>query len=169
MTSETTAWSEESARRVVAAQVAEAARINSKARELVGFVGIVLGLLAAAASQSGAAGGVWGGLFRFFAITSVAALLWAALHVVQRLVLQKPQLRDIGPEALDGYLNDPELARIDIEELRARAFYDLTAAATNNAPLLEEAHGDFAAGYGYFAVGLAAAALAVVALILALI
>jgi hypothetical protein len=153
----------------VSAQVAEATRINSRARELVGFVGIVLGLLAAAASQSSGADGLCGGLFRFFAIVAVAALLWAALHVVQRLVLQRPQLRDIGPAALESYLNDPAMATVDLEELQARAFYDLSEAAATNAQLVEQAHDDFAAGYGFFAIGLCGAALAIVALILALI
>ncbi|HVX32160.1 MAG TPA: hypothetical protein VHA80_03385 [Solirubrobacterales bacterium] len=69
----TTAWLEETARRVVDAQLGEAARINSRARELVGFVGILLGLLATAASQSGGADGVAGGLFRVLVIVAVAA------------------------------------------------------------------------------------------------
>lgn len=165
----TTAWLEGMARRSVGAQLAEGARMDSRARELVGFVGIVLGLLATAASQSGAANGLWGGLFRFFAIVAVAALLYAALHVMQKLVLRRAQFRDIGPGAIAGYLRDPELVEMELEEIQARAVYDLSAAAELNAELIAQAREDFAAGYGYFAVGLAAAALAIVALILALI
>lgn len=165
----TTAWLEGNARRVVDAQLGEAARVNSRARELVGFVGIILGLLATAASQSAAADGVWGGLFRFLTIAAVAALLWSALHVLQKLVLARPQLRDIGAGALGSYRDDPALAGLEPEALQARAFYDLTAAAEANAPLIERAHDDFAAGYGYFAIGLFAAGLAIVALVLALI
>ena len=165
----TTAWLEATARRVVDVQLGEAARINSRARELVGFVGIILGLLATAASQSGGADGVWGGLFRFLAIVAVAALLWSALHVLQKLVLTRPQLRDIGAGALRSYLDDPDLEGIGAEEIQARSCYDLTTAAEANAPLLEQDHEDFAAGYGYFAIGLFAAGFAIVALILALI
>lgn len=165
----TTAWLEASARRVVDAQVAEVTRINSRARELVGFVGIILGLLATTASQSGGADGLAGGCFRVLAIVAVAALLWSATHVVQKIVLGRPELRDIGAGTLDSYLNDPALAELAPEEVQARAFYDLTAAAADNAELVERTHADFAAGYGAFAIGLFAAGLAIVALVLALI
>lgn len=165
----TTAWLEATARRTLDAQLAEGARMDSRARELVGFVGIVLGLLATAASQSGAAGGIWGGLFRVFAIISVAALLSAGLQVMQKLVLRRPEFRDIGASAMTDYLRDPELPTMELEELQARSTYDLSTAAAQNAELLVAMREDFAAGYGYFAVGLAAAALAIVWLILALI
>jgi hypothetical protein len=162
------AWLEPTARRVVDRQLGEAARINSKARELVGFIGLVLGLLATAASQSGGARGLWGGLFRGFAIVAVGALLSSAIHVVRRLVLQRPEFRDIGAAALRSYLYDPDLPTMGIEEIQARASYDLTVAAETNAPLIEEAHAAFAADFGFFAIGLGTAGLAIVALILAL-
>lgn len=165
----TTAWLETTARRVVDAQLGEAARINSRARELVGFVGIILGLLATAASQSAPADGVLGGLFRVLVIVAVAALLCSALHVLQKLVLIRPRLRDVGAGALRSYLDDPALDGLSAEEVRARSYYDLTGAAEENAPLLEQAHEDFAAGYGYFAIGLVAGGFAIVALVLALI
>lgn len=164
----TTTWLETTARRTLDAQLAEGARIDSRARELVGFVGIVLGLLATAASQSGAAGGIWGGLFRVFTIISVAALLAAGLQVMQKLVLRRPGFRDIGAGAISEYLGDPETTTMELEDLQARTAYDLSAAASQNAELLTAMREDFAAGYGYFAVGLAAAALAIVWLVLAL-
>jgi hypothetical protein len=77
MNPETTAWLEGTARRVVDAQLSEGARMDTKARELLGFVGIILGLLATAASQSGSVAGVFGGTFYVTAIVAVASLIWA--------------------------------------------------------------------------------------------
>ncbi|HVX32161.1 MAG TPA: hypothetical protein VHA80_03390 [Solirubrobacterales bacterium] len=84
-------------------------------------------------------------------------------------MLTRPQLRDIGAGALAAYLDDPDLGTLPPEDVRARASYDLAAAAEVNAPLLAQAHEDFAAGYGYFAIGLVASGFAIVALVIALI
>lgn len=45
MNPKTTAWLEGAARRVVDGQLAEGIRMDTKARELLGFVGIILALL----------------------------------------------------------------------------------------------------------------------------
>ena len=52
-----------------------------------------------------------------------------------------------------------------VEEIQAQAFYDLSDAAGQNAKLVEAAHAHLSAGYGVFAVGLVAAATAIVALV----
>ena len=169
MNPETTAWLEGTARRVIDAQLTEGARMDTKARELLGFVGIILGLLATAASQSGSVAGVFGAIFYFAAIVAVASLIWAGVHVVQELVLQPPAFHDIGPTAIMGYRRDPALATMKPEEIQAQAFYDLSDAAQENAKLIERAHEHLSAAYGVFAVGLVAAAIAIVALVLSLI
>lgn len=100
---------------------------------------------------------------------AVASLVWAGVHVVQELVLQPPAFHDIGPTAIMGYRRDPALATMKPEEIQAQAFYDLSDAAQENAKLIERAHEHLSAAYGVFAVGLVAAAIAIVALVLSLI
>lgn len=106
MNPETITWLETTARRVVDGQLTEGARLDTKARELLGFVGIILGLLAAV-SQSGPVGGVSGGLFYATMIIAVGALIWAGVHVVQELVLSPPRFHDIGPTALAAFREIP--------------------------------------------------------------
>jgi len=138
--------------------------MDTKARELLGFIGIILGLLAASASQSGVAG-VTGGVFYTTSIIAVVSLISAGVRVVRELVLQPPAFHDIGPTTVVGYQNDQGLATMRVEEVQARAFYDLSDAAQQNAELIEVAHTQLSAAYGLFAVGLVAAASAIIALV----
>jgi len=163
-----TEWLEGNARRVVDAQLSEAARIDAKARELLGFIGIVLALLGAAASQSGSVGGACGVLYYGAAIGAAALLIWAGLRAVQEIVEPLP-FSDIGPSAIDEYRQDPALAAMQLEEVRARAFNDLSEAAQENVSLIIEAQERLAAAYGIFAVALGASGVAVVALVLSLV
>jgi hypothetical protein len=161
-------WLEGNARRVVDAQLSEAARIDAKARELLGFIGIVLALLGAAASQSGSVGGACGLLYYGAAAGAAALLIWAGLRAVQEIV-EPLAFSDIGPTAIDEYRQDPALATMQLEEVRARAFTDLSKAAGENVSLIVEAQERLAAAYGIFAVALGASGVAVVALVLSLV
>jgi len=84
-------------------------------------------------------------------------------------VLQPLSFQHIGPTAIAEYRRAPGLATMSVDEIQARAFYDLSDAAEHNAELIEAAHAHLSAAYGVFAVGLGAAALAVIALVLSLV
>jgi hypothetical protein len=167
--SQVTDWFESNARRVVDAQLAEAARIDAKARELLGFIGIVLALLGAAASQSGSVEGVFGGIYYGTAVSAVLLLVWAGYRAVQEVAGQPSDFSDIGVTALQEYREDPALAAMEVEELRGRAFKALSRAAQENVSVIVEAQERLAAVYGAFAVALAASGLAIVALVLSLV
>ncbi|MGN6276529.1 MAG: hypothetical protein ACTHNP_11475 [Solirubrobacterales bacterium] len=143
--------------------------MDTKARELLGFVGIILGLLATATSQSGPVAGFWGGVFYTTAVIAVAALLGAGIHLMREMVLSPPKFHDIGSDSIALYRDDPVVTTAELEEIQMWAFYDLAAAAEENSDLLGTAHNQLSAGYGLFAVGLASAAIAIVALIISFI
>jgi hypothetical protein len=166
--SQVTEWLEGNVRRVVDAQLSEASRIDAKARELLGFIGIVLALLGAAASQSGSVCGVCGAFYYCAAAGAAVLLIWAGLRAVQQIVEPLP-FSDIGPSAIEEYRQDPAMAAMQVEEVRARAFNDLSEASQGNVALLDESHERLAAAYGVFAAALGASGVAVVALVLSLV
>lgn len=169
MNSQVTDWLESNARRVVDAQLAEAARIDAKARELLGFIGIVLALLGAAASQSGSVDGVLGWIYYGSAAGAAILLIWAGYRAVQEVAGEPPDFSDIGVVALKEYREDPALAAMEVDELRGRAFKALSRAAEANVSVIGKAQERLAAVYGAFAVALAASGLAIVALVLSLV
>lgn len=168
MDAQITEWLEGNARRVVDSQLGEAARIDAKARELLGFIGIVLALLGATASQSGPVGGVWGGFYYAASVGAAALLIGAGLRAVQEVV-EPPPFSDIGATAVDEYRNDPMLATMQLEEIQARAFNDLSEAAGQNAALIVGAQERLAAAYGVFAVALGFSGIAIVSLVVSLV
>lgn len=123
METERIAWLEGMARRVLDAQLAEGVRMDTKARELLGFVGIILALLAAVASQSGPIAGFLGGVFYASAIIAVALLIWAGVYVVRELVLQPPPFHDIGPATVAEYQRAPAVTKL--EEAQAHCAHPL--------------------------------------------
>lgn len=167
MEAERTAWLEGMARRVLDAQLAEGVRMDTKARELLGFIGIILALLAAVVSQSGSVPGYWGAVFYAAAIIAVTLLIGAGIYVVRKLVLQPPPFHDIGPATVAEYQSAS--AATKLEQAQARAIYDFSAAAKENTKLIDSAHAYLSAAYGAFALGLTAAATSIIALVFSLV
>lgn len=155
------------AQRLVDAQLEEVARIDSRARELLGFIGVVLALLAATVSQSGHVSGVWGGLFHVSVVIAVVLLLWAGLRSVEQVV-EPPDYRDIDAGTLRAYSEDPATADKQRADVEGELFNELLAAAGHNAGLLERGHLRLAEAYGAFAAGLGCAIVAIMFLVVSL-
>lgn len=138
--------------------------MDAKARELLGFIGVVLALLAATASQSGPVAGVGGAVFYAAAILAAALLVWAGVRSVAQIT-EPSSFRDIGATVIGDYRDDPAVPDREPEELRAQAFYHLVDDAQINSQLLENTHDRLSAAYGTFATALGAAGIAVIALV----
>lgn len=158
-------WLEQTARHVVDAQLAEAARLDTRARELLGFVGVVLALLAAAASRGGAVAGLEGALFYVGSLVSAVLLVWAGVSAAMRVVAPGDYAAP-GQAALAVLHDAPVAPWVSLAQIQVDTFFDLLAAARRNARVLARGRSRLARAYLVFAMALGFAGLAVVAVVL---
>lgn len=165
---QTTAWLERVALRVVDAQLAEITRLDTKTRELLGFIGVVLGLLGAAAAGGGSVSGMAGAVFYTASALADVLLVWAGIRAVAQII-RPADYHDLDARTIASYRRDPAFPSSSVQEAQNEAFLFLADAAAANSRLLDKAHARLSSAYVAFAAGLGAAGLAILALIVSLV
>jgi hypothetical protein len=165
---ETARWLADTVRSVLRDQLDEAARLDSKARELIGFSGLVLALLAAAIVRAGVLAGLEAILFGAGASLAVLLLGLAAGFAI--FAVAAPGDGDDYYLKLDAgsarqLIDDPETLASEPWVSQVREAVPLVDALEHNAKVLEREQLRVSQAYVLFASGLGAAIIAILALV----
>lgn len=165
---ETASWLAETVRGVLRDQMEEAARLDSKARELIGFAGLVLALLAAAVTQAGGRTGLEAILFGTGAVLAVLLLGLAAGYAIFAVAAPgdgQGYYLKLDAGSARQLLEDPETLASEPWVAQIREAFPLVDALEHNAGVLQRDRLRVSQAYGLFASGLGAAMVAILALI----